>query len=592
MKRLFTGQLSTEIVALLDRVTNVELMVGAGGSVEESITTLQTDLENQINTVNTNLTNSISTTETSIRNDMTTMDNILSNDITALSTSTTNSLIALESSLQTYADSTAQTKVDTLNTSIQTELTTIKNDIIALTTRLEEVEFTLTISEAEFQALQNQVNTNTTDIGTINTTLTSINSTLASINSTLSSLDSRISEIESNQLNLAVSNLSLADSDEDTVVTGIQISKDITLPLTDVNGATIVWSSNNITYITDTGVVTQPSYTTGNVDVTMTATVDYEGKTSTKNFIITVLAATATDQEKVNEDTTALTIDSFDEDAITTGIQVTTDKIMQLVGDIHGTSISWSSSNEAVFSSNGTVTRPTYDTTNAIVTLTATITSGTASSTKTFDVTVLKAEPTDSEMVMEDKSALTIDSFDEDALTSGIQVTTSKTMQLAGDLYNSTISWTSSDITYFAEDGTVVQPTYTVGDVTVTLTATITNGTASDTKAFTVTIVAAAATDQEKADEDATALSIDGFDEDTVTTGIQVTTSKTMQLTGDLHLSGISWASDNEIYFAADGTVTQPDAITGDVVVNLTATVTNGTGTATRSYAVTVLATA
>src|SRR5690606_13267300 len=56
---------------------------------------------------------------------------------------------------------------------------------------------------------------------------------------------------------------------------------------------------------------------------------------------------------------------------------------------IHGAKITWQSSNEAVVSNEGIVTRPAPGSGNAEVTLTATITKGEASTTKTFTIIVV-----------------------------------------------------------------------------------------------------------------------------------------------------------------------------------------------------------
>jgi len=59
----------------------------------------------------------------------------------------------------------------------------------------------------------------------------------------------------------------------------------------------------------------------------------------------------------------------------------------------NGATIAWSSNNSAV-ATDGRVTRPTYGAGDATVALTATITKGSATVTKTFNVTVLKQDPT------------------------------------------------------------------------------------------------------------------------------------------------------------------------------------------------------
>lgn len=53
----------------------------------------------------------------------------------------------------------------------------------------------------------------------------------------------------------------------------------------------------------------------------------------------------------------------------------------------------------------------------------------------------------------------------------------------------STITWSSSNTSVVTNAGVVTRPIYSAGDATVTLTATITKGTASDTKTFTVIVL-------------------------------------------------------------------------------------------------------
>ena len=70
-----------------------------------------------------------------------------------------------------------------------------------------------------------------------------------------------------------------------------------------------------------------------------------------------------------------------------------------------GSDITWASSNEAVIAPDGTVTRPAAGSGDAVVTLTATITAGEATDTKTFEVTV-KQQLTADEIVTRDAEAL------------------------------------------------------------------------------------------------------------------------------------------------------------------------------------------
>lgn len=63
-----------------------------------------------------------------------------------------------------------------------------------------------------------------------------------------------------------------------------------------------------------------------------------------------------------------------------------------------------------------------------------------------------------------------------------------------------------------------------------------------------------------------------------------------LSLTDEHETYDVTWESDNESYFAIDGTVTRPDADTGNVLVTLTATLTVGEATATKEFEVTVIA--
>jgi hypothetical protein len=71
--------------------------------------------------------------------------------------------------------------------------------------------------------------------------------------------------------------------------------------------------------------------------------------------------------------------------------------------------------------------------------------------------------------------------------TSQSAVTTNLTLSTSG-VGGATISWVSTD-TAITTDGTVTRLLYANGDTTVTLTATITKGSVSDTKAFAITVV-------------------------------------------------------------------------------------------------------
>ena len=145
-----------------------------------------------------------------------------------------------------------------------------------------------------------------------------------------------------------------------------------------------------------------------------------------------------------------------------------------------GTTITWTSSDTTVIASDGTVIRPAAD---ATVTLTATIEKNGVSDTKTFTLTV-KKDLSDAESVAADKAALDIGYAGTDSATS---VTQDMTLPTSGDS-GTVITWASDMTGVIANDGTVTRPAADAADASVTLTATITKNSESDTKTFALTV--------------------------------------------------------------------------------------------------------
>lgn len=98
------------------------------------------------------------------------------------------------------------------------------------------------------------------------------------------------------------------------------------------------------------------------------------------------LAKTKEKLDVTYEDTTL----TYDSTAVTSDLKLPTTG--EEVGAGLGTKITWESSNTAVITNKGVVVRPSVDEEDANVTLTATISAGSYTDTKTFDVTVKKAD--------------------------------------------------------------------------------------------------------------------------------------------------------------------------------------------------------
>ncbi len=144
--------------------------------------------------------------------------------------------------------------------------------------------------------------------------------------------------------------------------------------------------------------------------------------------------------------------------------------------------------------------------------------------------------------------------------------------------YGSAISWESSEPDTIAADGTVTRPAAGADPVDVVLTATLSRGSATESKTFDATVLPAES-DQLKADEAAAALEIVHADD--------VRGHLTMPTTG-LHDASVEWASSDPDVVAPDGLVHRPAHGVGDDVVTVTATVAVGSATATREIELTV----
>ncbi|WP_160499501.1 immunoglobulin-like domain-containing protein [Paenibacillus dendrobii] len=152
---------------------------------------------------------------------------------------------------------------------------------------------------------------------------------------------------------------------------------------------------------------------------------------------------------------------------------------------------------------------------------------------------------------------------------------------------DSDITWTSSDPDVISSSGDVKRPSFTSGDKTVILTATITNGDATDTKTFTLIVKAAPMTDEEAVELDKTALNIDyreGEDENHVLHDVELPTS------GE-HGTEITWTSEPEGYVdPVTGKVTRPASGQGDQTVTLKATIQKGDATVTKEFTLVIKA--
>ncbi|WP_040950015.1 immunoglobulin-like domain-containing protein [Gorillibacterium massiliense] len=159
-----------------------------------------------------------------------------------------------------------------------------------------------------------------------------------------------------------------------------------TLPAKGANGSTITWTSSNPAVLSNDGkVLVRPAAGSGDTQVALIAFIRYNNAVDQTTFILTVKQNLLTDAQKIAADTAALVIGYTGTDS---AVWVTGALTLPVKG-ANGSTIYWLSSNASVISNNGkTVVRPKDGSGDAVITLTAVLVNGSASSTKSFQVVV------------------------------------------------------------------------------------------------------------------------------------------------------------------------------------------------------------
>jgi beta-xylosidase/uncharacterized protein YjdB len=144
----------------------------------------------------------------------------------------------------------------------------------------------------------------------------------------------------------------------------------------------------------------------------------------------------------------------------------------------NGSAVTWATSDASVVSATGTVTRPAAGQPDAKATLTATLTKGAATATKTFDVTVA-AQFSPDQAAAAAANALKLHSIDD--------VRGNLTLPTTG-VDGATVAWASDKPAVISNTGVVKRPAPGAGNTTVELTATVTLNGATATKTFTAKV--------------------------------------------------------------------------------------------------------
>src|SRR5690554_4653561 len=168
-----------------------------------------------------------------------------------------------------------------------------------------------------------------------------------------------------------------------------------------------------------------------------------------------------TDKADVAEAKEALAIDLKDNSNLD---NVTGDLGLPTTG-LKDVKVTWTSSNAAVVSTTGTVTRQDDDVT---VTLTATLTKGDETDTKPFTVKVIKKE---TPAVTPEEALAALEVTGEDLNKDEAIYTTTKNVTLPTTSLGLSVNWESSNETALKTDGTVTRPAYGQPNARVILTA-------------------------------------------------------------------------------------------------------------------------
>lgn len=356
-----------------------------------------------------------------------------------------------------------------------------------------------------------------------------------------------------------------------------RVTQALGLPLAGARGSSITWVSSQPAVLSHDGLtVNRPAAGQGDAAVTLTATVTYGAASKTKTFTVTVKQQ-STDAQRAAADKAALAIGYKTGDS---AASVTQPLTLPASGP-NGSAITWVSSHPSVISHDGkTVNRPAAGQGDATVTLTATITYGGATETKTFTLTV-KQLVTDATRVAADKAVLAITFGGTDSAAS---VTRPLTLPATGP-NGSAVTWVSGNTALISNDGkTVNRPAAGQGDASVVLTAVIRYGSYSDVKTFTLT-VKQQLTDAQEVAADKAALEIGYAAGDSASS---VTRPVALPAAG-VNGSAVTWVSSNPSIVSADGkTVNRPAAGQGDATVQLNAVITNGGYTDSKTFTLTV----
>lgn len=198
---------------------------------------------------------------------------------------------------------------------------------------------------------------------------------------------SEITSLASNRLSLdsAMNNKVLDDVKNALVINGLDsVTTNLNLPADGGSGVSISWQSSVPGVISAGGTVVRPPYGSNPVYVTLRATLSKNGSSTTKLFVAKIIPYKS-DIESTIMDASGLNLIG--------NITLLRSDLSLPAQGAEGSVITWTSGNPDVLSGSGRImNRPAKGKGNATVKLTATVTKGSASTTKDFTIVVAEDE--------------------------------------------------------------------------------------------------------------------------------------------------------------------------------------------------------
>jgi len=406
-----------------------------------------------------------------------------------------------------------------------------------------------------------------------NYTVTAVDAAGNSSNQTFTvNYDAKILNLDYDALTIGYQSGDSADS----------ITRNVTLAAVSISGGTVTWVSTPGA-IASNGIVSRPASGAADAVVTLTATIDKNGITSTKIFAgQTVLAQAGADAlQALRDDALAAKVYYVSGDS---AVSVTDNITMTRVGTLHGSRFTWTASPAAIVVPEtldpvsgrfvGEIQRPAIGAADLAVVLTATLADPddpAATLTRDFPMTIKALERNPYTAVQEVYDTVDIQLTPGDtsqAVTGEIQLIS----QIAAENIGTTVVWSSSNpsIINVASQtaGVVTRPTDSGRDVI--LTATISRGAGiTQTKNFNLRVSKTTSGGGDVVSLDQAALAIGYYGTDNAD---RVTAHVTLPVRG-ANGSTITWESDAPARVSTQGIVTRPDVASGEQPAVLTATI-------------------